>query len=318
MVEPSPWPFAASWVIFGLAVSLVGYMHRYTSFLLVLGFLILLLVVAWGWFSDIIDEADSGYHTAVVQEMLRVGFLLFIVSEVMLFFSFFWALFHSSLSPSIWIGAQWVPEGITTILWIGAPLMNTLLLLASSLAVTTSHWNLLSFSDRYSLEALYREVLVDDNPDSLIQDLIKFDLVEPYDDLDVENAIAYRDLFHYGQRPQEFSADWLPRSIEISSNLRGAIYLGLLFLFFQWNEYANAGFSISDSVFGSCFFMLTGLHGLHVLVGTLFLIFCLVRIQWYGAFSKTHHVAFECAAWYWHFVDVVWLFLFFIVYCLLG
>ncbi len=317
MVEPSPWPFAASWVVFGLAVSLVGYMHRYTSVLFVLGLLVLLLVVAWGWLSDVTDEADSGYHTTVVQEMLRVGFLLFIISEVMLFFSFFWALFHSSLSPSIWIGAQWVPEGITPVLWIAAPLMNTLLLLASSLAVSTSHSNLLSLSDRYSLESCYRELHVEEGS-PFHRELAEGDILEPFDEIDVENSIAYRDLFHYGQHQQEFSADWLPRSIEISSNLRGAIYLGLLFLFFQWNEYANAGFSISDSVFGSCFFMLTGLHGLHVLVGTIFLIFCLVRIQWYGAFSKTHHVAFECAAWYWHFVDVVWLFLFFIVYCLLG
>jgi cytochrome c oxidase subunit III len=106
MVEPSPWPFASGWVIFGLAVSLVGYMHRYVSFMAVAGFLFLLLVVAWGWFSDVVDEADSGYHTEIVQEMLRVGFLLFIISEIMLFFSFFWALFTpplhqvSGLDPS--------------------------------------------------------------------------------------------------------------------------------------------------------------------------------------------------------------------------
>lgn len=312
MVEPSPWPFASGWVVFGLAVSLVGYMHRHVSFLVVVGFLFFLLIVAWGWLSDVVDEADSGYHTEIVQEMLRVGFLLFIISEVMLFFSFFWALFHSALAPSVWIGAQWPPEGILTISWFGAPLMNTLLLLASSFAVTSSHHILLDVDDPKGLEAAFREIRLDyDDP--------TIDVDE--EEIEMQNTLSYRDLLHYGQSFREFefgTNSWILRSVEAASLLRGAVYLGLLFLFFQWFEYSNASFSISDSVFGSCFFMLTGLHGFHVLVGAIFLIFCLVRIQLSGAFSSRHHVAFECAAWYWHFVDVVWLLLFFIVYCLLG
>nr|AOY36396.1 cytochrome c oxidase subunit 3 [Chrysis pseudobrevitarsis] len=97
------------------------------------------------------------------------------------------------------------------------------------------------------------------------------------------------------------------------SYLKYTIYLGMIFSMFQLYEYFNAMFTISDSVYGSLFFMLTGFHGLHVIIGTLFLLVMLFRMK-LGHFSKIHHVGFEAASWYWHFVDVVWLFLFLIVY----
>lgn len=89
--------------------------------------------------------------------------------------------------------------------------------------------------------------------------------------------------------------------------------LGLYFLILQYFEYKIAGFRISDSVYGSVFFISTGFHGFHVLVGTLFLIVIFFRII-KSHFRIRHHLGFECAAWYWHFVDVVWLFLFSVVY----
>jgi heme/copper-type cytochrome/quinol oxidase subunit 3 len=81
----------------------------------------------------------------------------------------------------------------------------------------------------------------------------------------------------------------------------------------QGFEYVNATFGISDSVYGSSFYMATGFHGFHVIVGTTFLAVCLARLVKYH-FSREHHFGFEAAAWYWHFVDVVWLFLFVAVY----
>lgn len=89
--------------------------------------------------------------------------------------------------------------------------------------------------------------------------------------------------------------------------------LGLYFLGLQGFEYYIASFRISDSVFGSTFFMSTGFHGFHVIVGTVFLLFMWVRLS-KRHFSRSHHFGFEAAAWYWHFVDVVWLFLFSVVY----
>lgn len=91
------------------------------------------------------------------------------------------------------------------------------------------------------------------------------------------------------------------------------ILLGLYFTALQGLEYYEAPFCIADAVYGSTFFMATGFHGIHVIIGTLFLAVCLVRHLW-NHFSRTHHFGFEAAAWYWHFVDVVWLFLFISIY----
>ena len=91
------------------------------------------------------------------------------------------------------------------------------------------------------------------------------------------------------------------------------IALAVLFTALQAFEYVNAGFTISDSVFGSTFYMATGFHGFHVFIGTCFLTVCLRRLV-SNHFTRQHHFGFEAAAWYWHFVDVVWLFLFVSVY----
>jgi len=91
------------------------------------------------------------------------------------------------------------------------------------------------------------------------------------------------------------------------------VVLAAFFTALQGFEYVNAPFGISDGVYGSTFFLATGFHGLHVLVGTIFLTICLVRLM-LNHFTREHHFGFEAAAWYWHFVDVVWLFLFVTVY----
>ncbi|WP_306261745.1 cytochrome c oxidase subunit 3 [Pararhizobium sp. IMCC21322] len=91
------------------------------------------------------------------------------------------------------------------------------------------------------------------------------------------------------------------------------VILGALFSVVQVYEYAHAAFAFSDSIYGSTFYMTTGFHGFHVLIGTIFLIVCLVRAL-QGDFTPEKHFGFEAAAWYWHFVDVVWLFLFAAIY----
>lgn len=91
------------------------------------------------------------------------------------------------------------------------------------------------------------------------------------------------------------------------------VALGIYFTILQGLEYYEASFSFADGVYGSTFFIATGFHGLHVIVGTLFLLVCLIR-HLKGEFSLNHHFGFEAAAWYWHFVDVVWLFLYLAVY----
>lgn len=92
-----------------------------------------------------------------------------------------------------------------------------------------------------------------------------------------------------------------------------AIILGILFTFFQAYEYSHAAFGFAGNIYGATFFMATGFHGFHVIIGTIFLAVCLIRAM-KGHFTPEHHLGFEAAAWYWHFVDVVWLFLFFSIY----
>jgi cytochrome c oxidase subunit III len=91
------------------------------------------------------------------------------------------------------------------------------------------------------------------------------------------------------------------------------VLLGLVFTCVQAYEYAHALFTFSGNIYGSTFFMATGFHGFHVIIGTIFLMVCLYR-AWKGDFTPTQHFGFEAAAWYWHFVDVVWLFLFAAIY----
>lgn len=100
---------------------------------------------------------------------------------------------------------------------------------------------------------------------------------------------------------------------DIKAGLIIAILLGALFTFFQGYEYIHAAFSFSGNIYGANFFMATGFHGFHVIIGTIFLTVCLLRV-YAGHFTSEQHIGFEAAAWYWHFVDVVWLFLFFAVY----
>jgi cytochrome c oxidase subunit 3 len=91
------------------------------------------------------------------------------------------------------------------------------------------------------------------------------------------------------------------------------IILGVYFTMLQKIEYNETSFTIADSIYGSTFFLTTGFHGLHVIVGTIFLLTCWIRLVKFN-FRKTHHFGFEAAAWYWHFVDVVWIFLFISIY----
>ncbi len=112
---------------------------------------------------------------------------------------------------------------------------------------------------------------------------------------------AHHALVHGNHRDQIKWGLWL------------AIGLGVLFTIFQIYEYSHAAFGFSGNIYGANFFMATGFHGFHVIIGTIFLAVCLFRV-YAGHFTSEQHVGFEAAAWYWHFVDVVWLFLFAAIY----
>nr|ARH54278.1 cytochrome c oxidase subunit 3 [Curculionidae sp. 2 AH-2016] len=248
LVNNSPWPLLGSLSLFSFMMGLIKWFHLNEKNLLMFS-LTTNLMIMFLWWRDITRESTfQGLHTLKVTLGLRWGMILFITSEILFFFAFFWAFFHSSLSPNIELGLNWPPKGIMPFNPLEIPLLNTLILLTSGLTITWSHHSIMNNDYNQSIQSLSLTVL-----------------------------------------------------------------LGFYFTLLQMYEYMEASFSIADSIYGSTFFMTTGLHGLHVIIGSIFLFVCFIRL-YLNHFSSTHHFGFEAAAWYWHFVDVVWLFLYLSIY----
>ena len=148
LVDPSPWPVAGAFGGFFFTTGMVLFMHKFQyGFDLVVTGLLTILYTMYCWWRDVVREATfEEQHTAVVRKGLRLGMILFIVSEVMFFFAFFWAFFHSSLAPVHNIGGVWPPQAIDPIPYLGVPLTNTFFLLTSGAAVTWSHHALIAVS----------------------------------------------------------------------------------------------------------------------------------------------------------------------------
>lgn len=153
-VTLSPWPILTSFSVLSFVLSTILYLHfpNEKGLIKMIIAFILIIFCIFRWFSDIITESTfEGNHTIAVQKGLRQGMLLFIVSEIMFFFGFLWAFFHSALIPSIFIGAIWPPLGIEILNPWGLPFMNTLILLSSGVSITWAH--------RAILAGFYTDVL---------------------------------------------------------------------------------------------------------------------------------------------------------------
>jgi len=251
IVDPSPWPIITALSAFFMLSGLAFYMHRiaFGGYFFFFG-IVAVASCMFFWFTDVVKEASfAGYHSLAVRTGIRYGFLLFIISEIMLFFGFFWAFFHSSFCPSILLGAQWPPVGIVVIPVLEFPLFNTALLIISGLSITWAHRGIALGSFREAIDAFII-----------------------------------------------------------------TIFLGFLFVGLQMFEYYEAFFNISDSVYSTTFYTLTGLHGMHVIVGASFITICFIRLL-RRHFLTNHYLGFIFAVWYWHFVDAVWILLFLSVYC---
>lgn len=250
LVSPSPWPFNTSTCLWGLVCSVALSMHYFNNahYLLYIALVLVIFSMSF-WFRDVISEATYlGDHTLAVQKGLNLGVILFIVSEALFFMAIFWAFFHSALTPTVELGAQWPPIGIEPINPFELPLLNTIILLSSGATVTYAHHSLIQKKRKGAL--------------------------------------------------------W---------GSLATIILAIIFTGFQAIEYSVSAFTISDGAFGSCFFFGTGFHGLHVIIGTIFLSVALWRILDYHL-TDNHHLGFEAGILYWHFVDVVWLFLYVSIY----
>lgn len=248
IVFPRPWPLFTGITTLSTLVTTISWINTKNPYPFIINIRII-ITCCFQWWRDVSNERSLlGLHTNLVINGLRWGIILFITSEILFFFSFFWAFFHRSLSPNLELGGIWPPIGIQAISPYQVPLLNTTVLLASGITVTLCHHALI--------------------------------LKKNYN----------RNIF-----------------------LLLTVLLGGYFTILQAWEYIEASFNLRDSCFGATFFLATGFHGLHVLIGTIFLLVSLAR-QHNNLISANHHLGTEIAIWYWHFVDVVWLFLYRFLY----
>jgi cytochrome c oxidase subunit 3 len=220
LVDVSPWPILKSFGLLSGALALVSWL-------------------------------TLGQNNVLVYVVIfnNLVFIIYqwLITEVLLFASFFWAFFHSSLNPSVEL-AMWPPKGINAIDCWSVPLLNSILLLSAGFIITWAHHAFLNGEKGTSLFGMFISILL----------------------------IA-------------------------------------IFLVIQYVEYSNTEFTISDSVFGSVFFALTGLHGLHVMAAILLLTVSMVR-AYTDQFTSEHCLCLDISILYFHFTDIVWLGLYLIVY----
>lgn len=289
---PSFWPIIGSVGLFCTVLGLVQVLHGgiIGTYLIVAG-LTLLLTTMFGWFGNVIKESLSGLHSAQMDKTYRWGMLWFIVSEIALFGVFFFALFYTRLFGVTELG--------------GAPLefAKELLLYKGG---ATHHYIWPHFQTAWPL-------LINPSPEQYPgpEAVIYTWGIPALNTLILLSSAVTVTWAHWGLKKDN------RRQLIIGLFL--TILLGLIFEGFQAHEYIRSytelHLTLASGIYGTTFFTLTGLHAMHVSIGVIMLTIILIRCL-KGHFLPEHHFAFEAVSWYWHFVDVVWLFLFVFVYWL--
>ena len=275
----SRWPFFGSIAMFVLMIGVASWLNGLSwgqpTFYAGIALLILVLFL---WFSDVVRESQAGHYNRQVDGSFRMGMVWFIFSEVMFFAAFFGALFYTRSLSLPWLSGA--GDGVMTneLLWQGYSAgwpSNGPAALGGEFG-TIPAWGLPLFNTLLLLAS------------------------------GVTLTIAHHALK-------------AARRGQLLFWLGATIVLGSVFLFFQAEEYVHAyrdlNLTMGSGIYGSTFFMLTGFHGAHVLLGTIMLIVMWLRAA-RGHFTADNHFGFEAAAWFWLFVDVVWLMLFLFVYVL--
>ena len=281
--QPSHWPLVGSLGLFlttgGFAWALgTGSEPIGTLAVMYIGFAVLAFMMI-GWFGTVIRESESGAYNAQVDRSFRMGMGWFIFSEVMFFGAFFGALFYVRVFANSWLGGT-----------------------SDNAAMNLTHdW----------LYPAYKAAWPTTGPGSkeTIEALNPWGLPAINTALLLASSVTVT-IAHHALRAGHRA--------KLNLWLLITVILGITFLCVQAYEYTHLyheGIKLTSGSYGSTFFMLTGFHGLHVTIGA-----TILTVIWFrclkGHFKPEHHFAFEAAAWYWHFVDVVWLGLFIFVYWL--
>ena len=277
----SPWPIYGSATLFVLMFGLCGWLNEwYGPWIFAIG-AVMLIGLFVGWFGVVIDEHQKGIYNLQVDQSFRLGMMWFIISEVMFFAAFFGALFYARNLSVPWAGGEGVKIFNNLLLWQGA----------YDAGWPTNGPQALGPRDDGSFETIPAFGLPAINTAILLLSGVTL-------------TIAHHALQEGNRRI-------------LNIFLAVTFLLGFTFLGLQMWEYSHAyqelGLQLSTGIYGSTFFMLTGFHGLHVTLGAIMLLVIWLRTM-KGHFTPQRHFGFEAVAWYWHFVDVVWLGLFVFVY----
>jgi len=277
----SKWPIIASIAVCTAMVGGSTLLNGNPSgkYILFVG-LVLIVYMMVGWFSTVISESEEGLYDAQVDTSFRMGMIWFIFSEVMFFAAFFGALYYVRAYSLPWLGGEGTGLATNTFLWpiYGAVWPN----IANG---PGEIGGVFKVRGAWGLPAINTAILL-------------------------TSGVTLTWAHHALKEMKRF---------QLIIGLGLTVLLGAIFMYFQALEYGHAfndlNLNMGSGIYGSTFFMLTGFHGFHVTIGTIMLLVILARCI-YGHFNPKNHFAFEAVAWYWHFVDVVWLGLFVFVYWL--
>ena len=278
--QPSKWHLVGTIALLTTVIGAVQTIHNGSLHLLLVAGLLMVAYLLFGWFGTVIKESMEGNYNDQVDRSFRLGMSWFIFSEVMFFAAFFGALFYARVFSVPWLGGAGNNASTHEFLW---PAFEAI-------------WPVLSnpgeafTAPKHAMGALGLPAI---NTAILLTSSVTVTWAH--------HALRANNRTH------------------LNLGLGLTVLLGVVFLILQVEEYIHAynelGLTLDSGIYGSTFFMLTGFHGFHVTMGTIMLFVIFVRCL-KGHFTSDNHFGFEAVAWYWHFVDVVWLGLYIFVYWL--
>ena len=274
---PSHWPIVGSVGMFLLLYGFASFLHGSSSLVMIAGAVVIIFML-FGWFGTVINESLSGKYNDQVDTSFRMAMGWFIFSEVMFFAAFFGALFYARMWAIPWLGGGSNNVMTNELLW---PAFEAVWPTNGPGEVGGTFQPM----GAWGIPAINTLILLSSGV-----------------------TVTWA---HWGLKKADRT--------QLILGLMATVALGFLFISLQAYEYYHAyhelNLKLTSGMYGTTFYMLTGFHGLHVTLGAIMLFVVMIRAM-KGHFTEEHHFAFEAAAWYWHFVDVVWLGLFVFVYWL--